>query len=48
MAAARDKGVLILTAGENVLRLAPALIVSKGEIDTAVSTIAAALSPEIK
>lgn len=43
MAAARDQGVLILTAGDNVLRLAPALIVNKGEIDTAVSTIAACL-----
>ena len=40
MAAARGKGVLILTAGDNVLRLAPPLIVSKGEIDTAVTTIA--------
>jgi predicted acetylornithine/succinylornithine family transaminase len=43
VAAARAKGVLILTAGDNVLRLAPPLIVSKGEIDTAVSTIAACL-----
>lgn len=40
MTAARAKGVLILTAGEDVLRLAPPLIVNKGEIDTAVSTIA--------
>ncbi|MFZ1400190.1 MAG: acetylornithine transaminase [Candidatus Promineifilaceae bacterium] len=43
MAAAREQGVLILTAGENVLRLAPALIVNRGEIDTAVSTIASCL-----
>ncbi len=43
MAAARDKGVLILTAGDDVLRLAPPLIVTKSEIDTAVSTIAACL-----
>ncbi|WP_420644162.1 acetylornithine transaminase [Candidatus Leptofilum sp.] len=43
MTAARDKGVLILTAGEDVLRLAPALIVNRDEIDTAVSTIAACL-----
>jgi acetylornithine/succinyldiaminopimelate/putrescine aminotransferase len=35
--------VLVLTAGENVLRLAPALIVSKEEIDTAVATIATCL-----
>ena len=40
MAAARDKGVLILTAGDNVLRLAPPLIVGRAEIDTAVFTIA--------
>ena len=43
MAAARAKGLLILTAGDDVLRLAPPLIVSQGEIDTAVSTIAACL-----
>jgi predicted acetylornithine/succinylornithine family transaminase len=43
MAAARAKGVLILTAGDDVLRLAPPLIVTKSEIDTAVSTIAACL-----
>jgi predicted acetylornithine/succinylornithine family transaminase len=43
MAAARDKGLLILTAGDNVLRLAPPLIVTRDEIDTAVSTIAACL-----
>ncbi len=43
VAAARAKGVLILTAGDDVLRLAPPLIVSKEEIDTAVTTIAACL-----
>lgn len=43
MAAAREKGVLILTAGDKVLRLAPPLIVTKDEIDTAVSTIATCL-----
>ncbi len=46
MAAARAKGLLILTAGDDVLRLAPPLIVSKGEIDTAVTTIAACLEKE--
>ena len=46
MAAARDKGVLILTAGDNILRLAPPLIVTRGEIDTAVSTIAACLEEQ--
>ncbi|VAW34009.1 Acetylornithine aminotransferase [hydrothermal vent metagenome] len=44
MAAARAKGVLILTAGENVVRLAPPLIVGRDEIDTAVHTIAACLN----
>ncbi len=44
MAAARDNGVLILTAGDNVLRLAPPLIVNRAEIDTAVSAIADAIS----
>ena len=43
MAAARKKGVLILTAGDDVLRLAPALIVNRAEIDTAVATLAACL-----
>jgi predicted acetylornithine/succinylornithine family transaminase len=43
MAAARAKGVLILTAGDNILRLAPPLIVGRDEIDTAVATIAACL-----
>ncbi|WP_420631260.1 acetylornithine transaminase [Candidatus Leptofilum sp.] len=47
MTAARDKGVLILTAGEDVLRLAPALIVNREEIDTAVSAIAACLEENI-
>jgi predicted acetylornithine/succinylornithine family transaminase len=43
MAAAREKGLLILTAGEAILRLAPPLIVGKDEIDTAVATIATCL-----
>jgi predicted acetylornithine/succinylornithine family transaminase len=37
--AAREKGLLIINAGENVLRLAPPLIVSRGEIDEAVNII---------
>ncbi len=36
---ARDKGLLLIPAGENVLRFAPALTVSKDEIDTAVSIL---------
>ena len=46
MAAARERGVLILTAGDNILRLAPPLIVNKAEIDTAVATIAACLEEQ--
>ncbi|MCA9922514.1 MAG: aspartate aminotransferase family protein [Anaerolineales bacterium] len=37
--AARDKGLMIINAGEDVIRLAPPLIVSKEQIDTAVSII---------
>ena len=36
---ARDKGLLIINAGEDVLRLAPPLIVDREQIDTAVSII---------
>ncbi len=37
--AVREKGMLIINAGENVIRLAPALIIGKNEIDQAVNTI---------
>jgi predicted acetylornithine/succinylornithine family transaminase len=37
--AAREKGLIIINAGENVLRLAPPLIVTKEQIDTAVAII---------
>jgi predicted acetylornithine/succinylornithine family transaminase len=39
LAAARDKGLILINAGENVLRLAPPLIITKGQIDTAVNII---------
>jgi acetylornithine/succinyldiaminopimelate/putrescine aminotransferase len=39
IAAARDKGLMIINAGENVLRLAPPLIITKEQIDTAVAII---------
>ncbi|MEJ2750564.1 MAG: aminotransferase class III-fold pyridoxal phosphate-dependent enzyme, partial [Anaerolineae bacterium] len=39
IAAARDKGLIIINAGENVLRLAPPLIISREQIDTAVQII---------
>jgi len=40
IAAAREKGLIIINAGENALRFAPALVVSKGEVETAVSILA--------
>jgi acetylornithine/succinyldiaminopimelate/putrescine aminotransferase len=39
IAAARDKGLMVINAGENVLRLAPPLIVNREQIDTAVAII---------
>jgi predicted acetylornithine/succinylornithine family transaminase len=39
IAAAREKGLMIINAGENVLRLAPPLIITKEQIDTAVTII---------
>ena len=39
IATARDKGLLIINAGEKVLRLAPPLIITKEQIDTAVAVI---------
>jgi predicted acetylornithine/succinylornithine family transaminase len=40
----RDKGLIALTAGENVLRLLPPLIVTKEEVETAVNIIDETLS----
>jgi acetylornithine/N-succinyldiaminopimelate aminotransferase len=39
VAKARDKGLLVLTAGENVLRILPPLIVGEAEIDEAVGIL---------
>lgn len=44
IAAARDKGLLIINAGENVLRLAPALIVEKQHIDEAIDILESCLN----
>ena len=41
--ACRERGLLVLTAGDNTLRLAPALIVSEKEIAEACDIIQAAL-----
>jgi acetylornithine/succinyldiaminopimelate/putrescine aminotransferase len=43
IAAARERGLILIGAGENVLRFAPALVVSKAEIDTAVDILAQCL-----
>jgi predicted acetylornithine/succinylornithine family transaminase len=42
--ACRDAGVLVLSAGEQVLRLAPPLIATEADCDRALEAIAAALS----
>jgi predicted acetylornithine/succinylornithine family transaminase len=39
MAAARDKGLLVISAGENVLRLCPPLIITREQIDVAVAAL---------
>lgn len=41
--AARARGLMIINAGENVLRLAPPLVVSRAQIDEAVQILAACL-----
>ncbi|GIK56728.1 MAG: aspartate aminotransferase family protein [Chloroflexi bacterium] len=43
IAAARERGLILIGAGENVLRFAPALVVDKAEIDTAVDILAQCL-----
>jgi acetylornithine/succinyldiaminopimelate/putrescine aminotransferase len=36
---AREKGLLIINAGENVLRLAPALIIERQHVDEAINIL---------
>jgi predicted acetylornithine/succinylornithine family transaminase len=43
MTAARQNGLLVINAGENVLRLAPPLIISREEIDQALTILQSAL-----
>jgi acetylornithine aminotransferase len=41
--ACRDRGLLILTAGEKILRMTPPLIVDEGDADRAVAIVGDAL-----
>ncbi len=43
MSACRERGVLVLTAGENVVRLAPPLIVEESHVERALAVLGAAL-----
>ena len=44
VAAARERGVLVIVAGPDVVRLAPALIAEPGEIDTCLEVLEGAIS----
>ena len=44
--AARERGLLVLTAGRDVLRLAPPLIASRDDVDRAVDILAACLAEQ--
>jgi acetylornithine/N-succinyldiaminopimelate aminotransferase len=44
VAAARDAGLLTAAAGDNVVRLLPALIVTEAEIDEAMTRLDAAFA----
>ena len=41
--ACRERGLLVLTAGDNMMRLAPPLIVSEAEVNRAVGIVGDAL-----
>ena len=41
--ACRDRGLLVLTAGEKILRMTPPLIVDEGDADRAVAIVGDAL-----
>jgi predicted acetylornithine/succinylornithine family transaminase len=42
--ACRERGLLVLTAGEDVVRLAPPLVIGPDEVEEALATLAAALA----
>jgi len=48
IAAARDKGLLILMAGPNVLRFLPPLNISAEEVDEALTTVGAVLESTLE
>jgi 4-aminobutyrate aminotransferase-like enzyme len=43
VSACRERGLLVLTAGDNALRLAPPLVVDRAEIDRGLEIIDRAL-----
>jgi acetylornithine aminotransferase len=43
MKMARERGVLILTAGKDAVRLVPSLNISKGDVDVALDVIESCL-----
>jgi acetylornithine/N-succinyldiaminopimelate aminotransferase len=42
--ACRERGLLVLTAGDQILRMTPPLIIDEGDVDRAVATVEAALT----
>jgi acetylornithine aminotransferase len=44
VAGCRERGLLVLTAGDNTLRVAPALVLDEGDIERACGIIDAALA----
>jgi acetylornithine aminotransferase len=45
--ACRERGLLVLTAGEDVVRLAPPLTIGRTEVDEALTTLAAAFAATV-
>jgi 4-aminobutyrate aminotransferase-like enzyme len=43
VAACMERGLLVLTAGDNVVRFVPPLVVTEAEVDRAVEIVEAAL-----
>ena len=45
VAACRERGLLVLTAGDQILRMTPPLIIDEADVDRAVAAVEAALAP---